>query len=236
MSETKLYPPVRAFFESLGFAVKGEIAGCDLVATRSDAPELVVVCELKLSFNLELVLQAIERAALADEVWLAAPKPKVQRGRSLDPRFRQLCRRLGFGVLTVDADGSVEVLISPDAPAPRRNSKRRSQVMTEYRRRAGDPTPGGSSKVPVMTAYRQGALTCAAALADGPKRPRDLRTAVPTAATMLRRNVYGWFCRIERGLYDLTDVGRAALERWPQRFAETAAEPVSEGVGQAAAA
>lgn len=225
MSETQLYRPVKAFFEGLGFEVKGEIAGCDLVATKSDAPEYVVVCELKLSFTLELVLQAVERAALADEVWLAAPRSKTRRGRSLDPRFRQLCRRLGFGVLVVSAAGMVEVIVSPDAPTPRRNVKRRSLVLTEHRRRVGDPTPGGSSKVPVMTAYRQEALTCAAALAEGPKRPRDLRPAVPTAASMLQRNVYGWFARVDRGWYSLTEAGKAALARWPDQRALADGQP-----------
>ncbi|TIU40215.1 MAG: hypothetical protein E5W26_11005, partial [Mesorhizobium sp.] len=28
--------------------------------------------------------------------------------------------------------------------------------------------------------------------------------------------VYGWFARVDRGLYDLTDAGRASLVRWPQ--------------------
>ena len=233
MSEALLYAPVKAFFEGLGYAVKGEIAGCDLVATSHEAPEHVVVCELKVSFSLELVLQAVERAALADEVWLAAPMSRSGRGRSLDPRFRQLCRRLGFGALAVSPNGDVAILVSPDGPLPRRNPRRRSLVMTEYRRRAGDPTPGGSAKVPVMTAYRQGALACAAAMADGPKRPRDLRPLVATAASMLRRNVYGWFHRVDHGLYGLTEAGHAALQRWPQRPGGRAPE-MSEPVAPAA--
>ncbi len=67
-----------------------------------------------------------------------------------------------------------------------------------------------------MTAYRQRALVCAAALADGPRRPRDLKLRVNDAPQILLRNVYGWFVRAERGVYDLTDIGRAALLRWPQ--------------------
>lgn len=67
-----------------------------------------------------------------------------------------------------------------------------------------------------MTAYRQEALSCAAALADGPKRPRDLTPRNPSAPKILQRNVYGWFQRADRGIYDLTDAGREALTRWPQ--------------------
>jgi hypothetical protein len=65
-----------------------------------------------------------------------------------------------------------------------------------------------------MTAYRQQALACAAALAMAPARPRDLKAKIPDAAKILLRNVYGWFVRVERGVYTLSDGGRAALVRW----------------------
>lgn len=37
----------------------------------------------------------------------------------------------------------------------------------------------------------------------------------PRRAGILRRNVYGWFARTERGVYRLTAAGEAALRRWP---------------------
>jgi hypothetical protein len=64
--ETSLYLPVKRFLESLGFEVKGEICSCDLVAIRGEEPPLVVIGELKLGFNLELVLQGINRMAACD--------------------------------------------------------------------------------------------------------------------------------------------------------------------------
>ena len=78
----------------------------------------------------------------------------------------------------------------------------------------GDPTGGGSTRQPIMTAYRQQALDCAALLREGPKRPRDLRPVAPDAAAILLRNVYGWFERVDRGLYQLAEPGHAALQRW----------------------
>jgi hypothetical protein len=63
-----------------------------------------------------------------------------------------------------------------------------------------------------MTAYRQQALACAASLAEGPRRTSELRSVVPNAPSILLRNWYGWFTRIERGLYELTPEGVA---RWP---------------------
>jgi hypothetical protein len=195
--------------------VKGEISGCDLVALSEDAPPLVVIGELKLTFTLELVLQGVDRAKACDEVWLAARLSPRGRGRENDARFRDLCRRLGFGLLGVSSAGTVDILLSPIAVAPRRDPKRRSRLVDEHRKRRGDPALGGGSRVPVMTAYRQQALTCASALAAGPRRPRDLKAEAPDAAKILLGNVYGWFLRTGRGVYDLTDAGRAALARWP---------------------
>jgi hypothetical protein len=214
--ETSLYHPVKRFLEGLGFVVKGEVGGCDLLALSPDAAPVVVVCELKLSFNLELLLQGVDRAAASDEVWLAARKSARGKGRESDARFRNLCRRLGFGLLTVGTGDEVETILSPAALPPRRDGRRRSRLVEEHRRRRGDPAQGGGSRAPIMTAYRQDALQCAAMLARGPGRPRDLARAVPAAPGILLRNVYGWFARTERGVYELTDSGRAALARWPQ--------------------
>ena len=68
--EAHLYGPVKRYLERHGFEVKGEVCGCDLVALK-DGDSVVVIGELKLSFSLELLLQAIDRMPAADEVWLA---------------------------------------------------------------------------------------------------------------------------------------------------------------------
>jgi hypothetical protein len=186
------------------------------LALRGDDPPVVVIGELKLTFNLELVLQGVDRAATCDEVWLAARVSSRAKGRENDARFRNLCRRLGFGLLGVRSNGDVEVLVSPASPTPRKNAGRRSRLVEEHRRRRGDPVEGGGSRKPIMTAYRQRALACAAALAQGPRRPRDFKVDIPDAPNILRGNVYGWFVLVERGVYTLVESGRAALLRWPQ--------------------
>ena len=83
--ESSLYLPVKRFLEGLGFEVKGEVCGCDVVALDQGTPAAVVIGELKLSFTLELVLQAVDRSAVCDEVWLAVRASVRGRGReSLD--------------------------------------------------------------------------------------------------------------------------------------------------------
>ncbi len=206
---------MKSFLEAAGYAVKGEVGGCDLVGLAEGEPPLLVICELKQSFNLELVLQAVDRQAQSDEVWIAARTSLTGKGRERDRRFRDLCRRLGLGMLGVSAADHVEIIVSPLAPMPKKNTRKRNRLVEEHRRRKGDPTSGGSTRQPIMTAYRQQALACAAALQAGPLRPRDLKATTPIAARILLDNVYGWFDRLDRGVYGLNSAGAEALKRWP---------------------
>jgi hypothetical protein len=51
-------------------------------------------------------------------------------------------------------------------------------------------------------------------LAQAPARPRDLKPTMPDAPKILLSNVYGWFDRVERGIYKLSDAGQSALVQW----------------------
>lgn len=233
MAETALYAPVKRFLESLGFEAKGEINGCDVVALRAGTPGTrastrkspaepdpeIVIAELKRGLTLALVLQAVDRTQLSDEVWMAIPTGK----RAPDRRALRLCRLLGLGLLCVGPQGGVAILAEPAPYQPRRNHKRRAALVREFQRRQGDPTQGGSHRTPIMTAYRQAALACAAALRHGPLRPRDLRQVADNAPSILARNVYGWFHRVRPGLYALAPSGHAALAAFPHQ--ETAPWP-----------
>jgi hypothetical protein len=217
--ETALYAPVKAFLERRGYEVKGEVRGCDLVARRGDEP--LVVVELKLRLNLALVLQGVDRLALTERVYLAVPRPSSPRRRSRglapdSPDVRKLCRRLGLGLLLV-GPRSVEVIDEPVPYRPRPAKLRALRLKDEFDRRLGDANIGGAAAAPIVTAYRQDALRCARVLARaGPMRIAALRLAagVPGAASIVQRNVYGWFTRIERGTYALSDGGGAALTRF----------------------
>jgi hypothetical protein len=222
MRETSLYPAIKRTLEAAGFEPKGEVLGCDIVAVRAGEPSTVAIVEMKLGLSLELLLQATDRMRAADEVWLAVPA--TRRGRDRDPRVHRLCRLLGYGLMAVHAPrDEVEVLVEPGPYRPRADGKRRSRLLLEHARRRGDPSPGGSGREPIMTAYRQQALACAGMLRAGPGRPRDLREVAPEAGAILLRNVYGWFERCGRGVYRLTAAGEAALVRWGDGLGAAAA-------------
>jgi hypothetical protein len=207
--ESDLYAPVKALLEGQGYSVKGEIKGCDVVAVRGDEPPVIV--ELKRAFGMGLVLQGINRLALSDAVYLAVGAwPKNLRD------IKKLCKRLGLGLMVVVRE-RVDVLLDPAPYQPRKDKRRLGRMLGEHARRVGDPTLGGSStKVPMMTAYRQEALRCAGLLAkNGPMKIAALKLAAdaPKAASILSADYYGWFERVERGIYGLTPKGRAGLEQ-----------------------
>jgi hypothetical protein len=208
--ESDLYAPVKALLEEQGYVVKGEVRGCDVVGVRGDEPPVIV--ELKRIFGLGLVLQGIDRLALSDRVYIAVGQwPRQMRN------VKKLCRRLGLGLLVI-ADMRADVVLDPLPYKPRTNKRKAGRLLGEHRRRVGDPNLGGSAmRAPLMTAYRQEALRCAALLAShGPMAPKAMRAAadVPNAAKIMRHDHYGWFERVERGLYALTPQGRTGLQQF----------------------
>ncbi|MCZ8186664.1 MAG: DUF2161 family putative PD-(D/E)XK-type phosphodiesterase [Beijerinckiaceae bacterium] len=210
MAETDLYRPIKLFLERQGYAVKGEVRDCDIVAVRGD--EAPVIVEMKTGFSLPLLLQGVDRQAMSDAVYLAFGPPKRrQRGDIV-----KLCRRLGLGVLVVTGD-FVEPLADPLPYQPRRDARRRTLLLKEFAQRVGDPNIGGSTRQPRMTAYRQDALRLAGLLAGaGAMRVAVLRerTGVARAAAILQDNVYGWFQRESRGIYGLSPKGAGALDQF----------------------
>ncbi len=220
-TEADLYPAVKDFLEKQGYTVKSEIRGCDVVALRGDAPPVIV--ELKLAFSLALLLQGIDRLSLTDRVYLAVSRPRGRRARGVSVyrrEIRDLCRRVGLGLMTV-APGrtaaAVQVVADPTPYRPRRRTKELRRLLGEHARRAGDPNRGGVTRTPIVTAYRQEALRCALLIRQGGRANiKMLRETgvVPNASKILQRDVYGWFRRRERATYELTDRAQQDIDRF----------------------
>jgi len=221
--EEQLYPPVKAFLEGQGYAVKAEVRGCDIVARRGAEPPVIV--ELKKAFGLALLLQGIDRLAMSEQVYLAFAAPAKAASWRRDRRpVLKLCRRLGLGLLMVHSERDlVEPLLDPLPYQARPSRKRQSLLLKEFAQRVGDPNTGGQTRRPIVTAYRQNALRCALLLStEGPTKAAEVAAAagVASAAGILRRDAYGWFQRVERGVYGLTPQGNEALTLYADVVAE----------------
>ena len=213
MRETDLYLPVKAFLQRQGYEVKGEIGAADVVALREGSEPVIV--ELKTGFSLSLLHQAVARLAVTDTVYVCVPRPRS--AKALKANIK-LCRRLGLGVLTVRvSDGHLEVHCDPGPYAPRKSTKRKDRMLREFARMRGDPNDGGATRHGIVTAYRQDALRCAAYLAEyGPSRGAAVKrdTGVAAATRIMADDHYGWFKRVERGVFALTEAGRTGLADW----------------------
>ncbi len=226
MRETDLYEPVRDWLMKSGWTVRAEVKGCDIAAMDGDR---LVLVELKTSMNFEVVLQAVDRQRTGDLVYIAVPaKMRTFTGK----RWKlatHLLKRLEIGLLLVhfpqhaiSAEPRVEEVIPP-VPFDRVQSrnmaqKRREALMKEFKARSGDHNRGGSVKKPLVTVYREQALSIARCLHEtGPTSPKVLR-AMGTDATkttaVLHDNHYGWFASVSRGVYRLTEKGVEALEQY----------------------
>lgn len=218
--ETELYAPLKNYLEQLGYEVKGEVRGCDLVAMRQGAKDPLII-ELKKNFNLPLVLQGIDRLSLSNQVYLAVEQPqKGKRSRKHDWNdIVKLCKMLGLGLITVayysNRKPHVTVYCEPMAYTPAHSKRKANGLLNEFHERTGDYNIGGSTRRKLMTAYREQALYCAYVLRQhdclSPKQLREM-TGSTKITGILQQNYYGWFNRIGRGKYQLTLAGAEAVE------------------------
>ncbi len=214
--ETDLYLPVKEYLTGNGYLVRSEVAHCDITATKGD--DLIVV-ELKTSANLTLLMQATDRQRITSSVYVAIPEPKKRRAswRGLKRVLRQL--ELGLIVVTFSPRKTyVSVVFDPLPYQRTQRSTRRNAVIREIAARSEDYNTGGTTRQPLMTAYRENALFIAACLEQlGPSSPRELRALGTGEKTLniLSANHYSWFQRTARARYEVTDLGCKQTQTYP---------------------
>jgi len=231
IQETDLYAPIKVLLEAQGYDVKGEVGSADVVAVREN--EEPVVVELKCGFSLTLFHQAIDRQRITDAVYVAVPRLTAKGFRASLKKNIKLCRRLGLGLMTVRLkDGFVEVPLDPAPYKPRKAKRQRARLLKEFAKLAGDPNTGGSTRQGLMTAYRQDALRCLCCLhASGSTKAAVVaeQTGVEKARRLMADNHYGWFERVETGIYGLSPNGQHALDDYAEEISRIrATQPVED--------
>lgn len=217
MKETELYAPIRDYFIARGYEVKGEVGAADLVAVpfKGSEDDLIIV-ELKTGFTLSLFHQAINRQSMTDNVYIAVPRKTGKAALVSIRRNKMLCRRLGIGLMTVRlSDKRVDVHCEPGPFKPRKIKARKTKLLSEFERRHGDPNPGGMTSEGLMTSYRQGALRCAHVLfTEGACKAAYVAkmAGFEKARNLMAANHYGWFEKVDHGVYGLTPQGAKALQ------------------------
>lgn len=226
LKETVLYAPIKRFLEAQGYDVKSEVGAADVVGCRGNEPPVIV--EMKTRFALVVFHQAIERQSMTDAVYVAVPRGSGDAFRKALKNNLRLCRRLGLGLITVRLkDGLVEVHVDPGPYAPRISKRSKGRLLKEFARRVGDPNTGGATRSGLMTAYRQDALRCLNVLHEkGPTKAADVArlARVENARRIMADDHYGWFERIETGIYALTPNGVQAVDTYERDIAAMMSE------------
>jgi len=218
-TETDLAGPLYDYLRQAGYTVRSEVKDCDIAAVKGD--ELLVI-ELKRSMNLALVVQGARRQRLTDSVYLAIPRPSNKWTWWRESRgIRHLLRRLELGLILVSLEKGkppVEVVFHPLPLARQRRSAPRRAVLAEIAGRTADYNRAGSTRTKLATAYRENAVQIACCLlVTGATSPAALRAmgTGPKTLSILRFNAYGWFERVDTGVYRLAAHAAAELAAWP---------------------
>ena len=220
MNESDLYPPLKTYLQAQGYEIKGEVGQCDVFARRGTEQPLIV--ELKLSINLSVIMQAVDRLSLSPIVYVGVPKHCSALSKKRKSVLK-LFKVLGIGLLTIDLNRSsraVSILLDPADYRPRVSKLKQARLLREFEHRVGDPNDGGSvSRGGVITAYRQSAIRIAVLLRDqGPTRAALVarQAEESKARDIMYRNYYGWFESVSRGVYQLSPRGFVELEQYEQ--------------------
>ncbi|MEH7419033.1 DUF2161 family putative PD-(D/E)XK-type phosphodiesterase [Neobacillus drentensis] len=222
LQELDLYKPIQTYFVKEGYEVYGEVKDCDIVAVKDE--ELVVI-ELKLTLSVDLLVQAAKRQRITDQVYIAIPKPKYRLNSRRWAEKCHLIRTLELGLIVVSNPlkrAKTEVVFHP-TPFDRRKSMgrsklRRESVLKEINGRSADFNVGGSSRTKIMTAYKENCIQIACYLRHfGPLSPKNLIQlgSGDKTSSILVKNYYGWFERIKRGTYCLTEKGANEIKEFP---------------------
>ncbi len=212
--ETDLYPPIYDFLTKEGFLVKSEVRGCDVTAQKENR---LLIVEMKKSFQLSLVYQAIERQSYCQEVFVAIPRPEKGQNTKQWKNMIKLLKRLGLGLFTVALDSplhTVDVILEPKNSSMPKNNAKKQKLLLELEGRKGDYNVGGMTRRKVMTAYRERALElCCILQQQGEVSYGLLRRygLLEKQIKMLGTNVYQWYKRVKKGVYCLSEEGKKAL-------------------------
>lgn len=217
--ERDLFGPVKEYFEKQGYICDGEVEDIDLYMERGEEH---VAVELKVDLDFKALRQAALRQKYVETVYIAVFKPKSLKNTAYRDKL-YLLKRLGIGLLLV-SKRSLEVQVANEPMVTelsvyqRQNQNKKKKLNAEFSKRRTKNNVGGVRGEKLISAYREDALLVLDACAElgGEVKGREVRKLcnIEKTADILRADYYGWFEKIETGVYRVTDAGYAALEEF----------------------
>ncbi len=206
-NESEMYAPVRDYFESMGFKVDAEVRSCDIVATRDD---IVVICELKRGFTIELMYQIVQRKKMTPYVYAVIPRPKNMRSRVFLKKI-EILKALDCGLLVVlNTTKRVDMILPPRGVDTSAKKIRRKSIEKEVEVRKTSLNIGGQTRRKIVTAHRESVIAALCYIEKyGEIKTIDCKDNIKN---VLQKNHYDWFVRVRKGVYTMNERGRKALE------------------------
>lgn len=215
MLEKDMYESLQIHLNSYGYKVKAEVLNTDITAIKDDE---VLIIEMKKTLNTRLIYQGCKRQRICDYVYLAIIEPSSKTKKSTQFKEKlHIVRRLQLGLILVNPETKkVTTLLDPKNFALRQSKIKKRKLLKEFEQRVTSFNTAGVTKTKIITAYREQAIKIAHDLSRGPLKLKDIKTLNPTAkcSSILQKNYYGWFERVERGIYSLTNKGHKGLTKY----------------------
>lgn len=220
--ETELHAPIEKWLVDKGCFVKAEVRDIDLIGILNE--DIIVAVELKKRLNLEVINQAVQRQKIADLTYIAVEHDYKTFNSSRFTLTVDTIKKLQIGLLTVNfraEDPEVyEVvkapLLSKDKMSKKVERERNNVIKEFHKRQIEGLNVGGSNRVKIMTGYRESCLRLAWIIRqEGELSTKEIRETKPEIKgflPMLNQNHYGWFERVSRGVYTVSDKGKEALQ------------------------
>jgi len=213
--EEELYIPIKKYFEKKGFKIKGEVMNCDIAGVKGDT---LIIVEMKRNFSLKLLYQAIERQKITDYVYAAIPRPKNFKKKEVKSML-DILKRLNIGLIAVSFGQKrtmVQIVLNPvPKKIKQKNGLKEKALLREFSERKGDFNIGGKNKTKIATAYREKSIEIACFLEIlGKAKGSELKKigCDKNANSIMYNNFYGWFNKISRGIYILSEKGQNYLD------------------------
>ncbi len=205
-NETDLYLPVQRFFSELGFKVDAEVRDCDIVASKDD---IVVICELKRGFTIELVYQLVNRKKMTPYVYAVIPRPKNMRSAEFKKKL-DILRALECGLLVVlNSTKRVDVVLEPKGEDTKKKQEYRKGIVKEVSVRKMSLNLGGQSRRKIVTAHKESLIAALCYIEKyGTIKTRECKDNIKA---VLQRNHYDFFVRVDKGVYTANERGRNFL-------------------------
>jgi len=212
MQESDLYVILEKYYLKLGYQVKGEVCGCDLIAIKE---EEMLIIEIKKIFNVKLLYQAVRRLAATPVVYVAIGKPSAKQKMSWYTMMKSLCRRLHLGLILIE-ENSVRILTQPAVFSSRISLKLKNKILKEFHGRRVGSNLGGITGKKLETAYLENAIHISVLLKKHkfltPKKLREYGSSENTYS-ILYHNHYGWYEKIQKGTYGLKKGQAASIKK-----------------------